>query len=167
MFNVVSRNPSKLYQGFNEDEMINGDIKQEEHFQFDLGLRWNNMSRLWADGTSWCLLPLLSTGTKVLHKIKKCLNDEESTITCRSVKASGGKSKLYYERQTVGQSVLVSSHFWGPRQIFVAVRQLRVCWYGAPSLTRRQVRRLQLLLTLASEVILGSKFPRFKNIVAL
>jgi hypothetical protein len=39
-------------------------------------------------------------------------------------------------------------------QIFITVRQLRVCWCGALSLTRGRVCRLQLLLTLASAVIL-------------
>jgi hypothetical protein len=42
-------------------------------------------------------------------------------------------------------------------QIFITVRQLRVCWCGALSLTRRRVCRLQLLLAFASAVILGSK----------
>jgi hypothetical protein len=42
-------------------------------------------------------------------------------------------------------------------QIFITVRQLRVCWCGALSLTRERVCRLQLLLDLASAVILGSE----------
>jgi hypothetical protein len=42
-------------------------------------------------------------------------------------------------------------------QIFITVRQLRVCWCGAPSLARGRVCRLQLLLALASAVILGSE----------
>jgi hypothetical protein len=37
-------------------------------------------------------------------------------------------------------------------QIFITVRQLRVCWFGTLSLTRGRVCRLQLLLTLASAV---------------
>jgi hypothetical protein len=41
-------------------------------------------------------------------------------------------------------------------QIFVTARQLRVCWCGVLSLTTGRACRLQLLLTLASEVILGS-----------
>jgi hypothetical protein len=41
-------------------------------------------------------------------------------------------------------------------QIFITVRQLRVCWYGALSLTRGRVCRLQLLLALASADIFGS-----------
>jgi hypothetical protein len=36
-------------------------------------------------------------------------------------------------------------------QIFITVRQLLVCWYGALSLRRGRVCRLQLLLTLASK----------------
>jgi hypothetical protein len=43
-------------------------------------------------------------------------------------------------------------------QIFITVRQLRVCWCGAHSLTRGRVCRLQLLLALASAVIFGFKF---------
>jgi hypothetical protein len=39
---------------------------------------------------------------------------------------------------------------------FFAVGQLRVCWYGALSLTRGRVCRLQMLLVLA---ILGSESP--------
>jgi hypothetical protein len=42
-------------------------------------------------------------------------------------------------------------------QIFFSVRQLQVCWCEAPSLTRGRVCRLQLLLVLASAVILGSE----------
>jgi hypothetical protein len=38
-----------------------------------------------------------------------------------------------------------------------SVRQLRVCWCGALSLTRGRVCRLHLLLVLASAVILGSE----------
>jgi hypothetical protein len=42
-------------------------------------------------------------------------------------------------------------------QIFITVRQLRVYWSGPLSLTRGQICRLQLLLALASAVILGSE----------
>jgi hypothetical protein len=42
-------------------------------------------------------------------------------------------------------------------QIFTTVRQLRLCCCGAFSLMRGQVCRLQLLLVLASAVILGSE----------
>jgi hypothetical protein len=42
-------------------------------------------------------------------------------------------------------------------QIFITVRHLRVCCCGALSLTRGRVCRLQLLLALASVVVLGSE----------
>jgi hypothetical protein len=42
-------------------------------------------------------------------------------------------------------------------QIFITVRQLRVCWYRALSLMRGRVCRLQFLLVLASAVIFGSE----------
>jgi hypothetical protein len=42
-------------------------------------------------------------------------------------------------------------------QVFITVRQLRICWYGPPSLARWWVCRLQLLLALASAVFLGSE----------
>jgi hypothetical protein len=42
-------------------------------------------------------------------------------------------------------------------QIVITVRQLRISWCGALSLTRGRVCRLQLLLVLASAVILGSE----------
>jgi hypothetical protein len=42
-------------------------------------------------------------------------------------------------------------------QIFIIVWQLRVCWFGATSLTRGRVSRLQFLLALASAVIFWSE----------
>jgi hypothetical protein len=42
-------------------------------------------------------------------------------------------------------------------QIFITVRQMRICWWGALSLTRGRVCCSQLLLTLASAVIFGSE----------
>jgi hypothetical protein len=66
-------------------------------------------------------------------------------------------SELYYDRRSVGQSVLVSSPPSGAyHQIFVTVRQLRVCWYGAPSLTRGWVCRLQLLLHSPAQLTLST-----------
>jgi hypothetical protein len=68
------------------------------------------------------------------------------------------KLKLNYGRQSVGQSVLVS----GTRDLFfflleIFFRQLRVCYFVAPSLTRGRVCNLLLLLFLASAVPLGSE----------
>jgi hypothetical protein len=46
---------------------------------------------------------------------------------------------------------------WGLRSDLCYVWQLRVCWFGAPSLTRGRVCPLRLLLALASAVIFGSE----------
>jgi hypothetical protein len=51
--------------------------------------------------------------------------------------------------------------------IFVSVRQLRVCWCGAPSLMRRRVCPLQLLLALSSAVILRSELRRTHDHILL
>jgi hypothetical protein len=73
--------------------------------------------------------------------------------------------KLYYDRRSVGQSVLVSGFDLGPAtnfspSLFNYFRQLRVCWCGAPSLTRSRVCSFQLFLGLASAVFLGSQSRR-------
>jgi hypothetical protein len=74
------------------------------------------------------------------------------------------KLKLNYDRQSGGQSVLVSGIRLGPRDQFfflleIFFRQLRVCYFVAPSLTRGQVCNLLLLLVLTSAVPLGPE-PR-------
>jgi hypothetical protein len=77
------------------------------------------------------------------------------------------KSKSDYDRQSVGQFVFVSGALLGPGDQFlflleISFRQLRVCYFVAPSLTRGQVCNLlvQLLLGLARAVTLGSKSRR-------
>jgi hypothetical protein len=52
-------------------------------------------------------------------------------------------------------------------QIFIIVWQLRVCWFGAPSLTRGWVCHLQLLLTLASAFIFRSESRRTRGHILL
>jgi hypothetical protein len=52
-------------------------------------------------------------------------------------------------------------------QNFITVRQLRVCWCGALSLTRGLVCRLHLMLALASAVILGSEFREIHDHILL
>jgi hypothetical protein len=68
------------------------------------------------------------------------------------------KSKLYYDRQSVGQSVLVSGTHLGPAinfppSLFSYFRQLWVCWCGAPSLTRSQVCSFQFLPDISSAAL--------------
>jgi hypothetical protein len=66
----------------------------------------------------------------------------------RSLAIPLSKSKLYYDLQSVGESILLSGTHLGPATNFsilslVIFRQLRVCWCGAPSLTRGRVCNLQ------------------------
>jgi hypothetical protein len=71
------------------------------------------------------------------------------------------KLKLNYDRQSVGQSVLVSGTSGTRDQFFFLFenyfRQLRDCYLVAPSLTRGRVCNLLLLWVLASAVLLGSE----------
>jgi hypothetical protein len=52
-------------------------------------------------------------------------------------------------------------------QIFITLRQLRVCWFRAPSLTRGRVCRLQFLLVLASAVIFWPESHRTRGHILL
>jgi hypothetical protein len=68
------------------------------------------------------------------------------------------KVKLYKDRWSVGQSVLVSgAHLRPVTNLLTIFRQLSVCWCKAPSLKRGRVCSLQLLLDLASAVFHGSE----------
>jgi hypothetical protein len=76
---------------------------------------------------------------------------------CRLATISELQSQSYV--MTDGQSASLScvKHPSGTQdQIFITVRRQRVCWCGAPSLTRGRVCRVQLLLALASAITLGS-----------
>jgi hypothetical protein len=68
------------------------------------------------------------------------------------------KSEFYYDRQSVGQSVLVSGSHLGPETnfyCFIIFGQLRICRCAAPSLARGRVCSLHFLPGLASPVFPG------------
>jgi hypothetical protein len=69
------------------------------------------------------------------------------------LRLSKSKWKLSYK---VGQSVLVTIHHQGPLPFFflleIFFRQLRVCYFVAPSLTRGRICNLLLLLGMVSTV---------------
>jgi hypothetical protein len=78
------------------------------------------------------------------------------------------KLKLIYDRQSVGQSALVS----GDQFFFlleISFRQFRLCYFVAPTLTRGRICNLlvQLLLDLARAVTLGSKSRRTHDHILL
>jgi hypothetical protein len=84
------------------------------------------------------------------------LSDERSGMSFTRMKL-----KLNYDRQSVGQSVLVSGTHLGPATNFfflleIFFGQLRVCYFVSPSLTRGRVCNLLLFLVLASTFTLGS-----------
>jgi hypothetical protein len=87
---------------------------------------WSNISHRWTLGIDGCL-PGLS------------LSKSYITSDGQSASLSWNKAPL-----------------WDYDQIFITVRQLRVCWCGALFLTRGQVCRLRLLLVLDSAVLFGS-----------
>jgi hypothetical protein len=79
------------------------------------------------------------------------------------------KLKLNYDRQSVGQSVLVSGTHMGPvtNFSFSFKFSLDICYFVAPSLIRRRVCNLLLLLVLARAVPLGSESRRTKDHILL
>jgi hypothetical protein len=86
----------------------------------------------------------------------------ERTSFCLSLR-SRSQSQSYIT--TDSQSASLSwcqAPIWDPRPIFLLLsliisRQLRVCWCGAPSLTRGLVWSFQLLLGIASAAFLRSE----------
>jgi hypothetical protein len=93
--------------------------------------------------------------------LRLCVAMETRHSTCIMALKLKSKSKSHYDRQSVGQSNLVPGAHLGPAINFsfslrFYFRQLTVCYFVAPSLTRGRVCNLLLLLVLASAVTLGS-----------
>jgi hypothetical protein len=84
---------------------------------------------------------------------------QQLTFLCFRLSHTNTKSKLIYDRRSVGQSVLMSgSHLEPLTRFLFSVWWLRDSWCGAPSLTIGRVCNLlvQLLLGLArAESLLG------------
>jgi hypothetical protein len=75
--------------------------------------------------------------------------------------------KLCYDRRSVGQCLDVRHPTGANDQILITVGQLEVCQCGTPSMTRRRVCTLQLLLGLVSTVILASESRRTHDYISL
>jgi hypothetical protein len=91
------------------------------------------------------------------------LNPKESGTNRSFIETWTSQSQSYIT--TDGQSASLSwcqAPIWDTRPIFpffslIIFRQLRVCWCGAPSLTRSRVSSFHFLLGLASRIFLGSE----------
>jgi hypothetical protein len=97
-------------------------------------------------------------------------------LSCCSPLGTGAPFQLNYSwvlslmlRQTVSRPVRLGiKHPSGAYdQIFIIVWQLRVCWYGAPSLTRGRVCRLRWRGPAAIVVIFGSESRKTRGHILL
>jgi hypothetical protein len=94
----------------------------------------------------------LARSSPLTHSLTHSLTNQLALLYCTALNQKP-KSKLCYDRRSVGQCVWVSSTHLGAKTRFLLLSNS----FGVPSLTRGRVCRLQLLLVLASAVILGSE----------
>jgi hypothetical protein len=93
-----------------------------------------------------------------------------STSQSQSYITTDGQSQSQSYVTTDGQSASLSwnkAHNWGLRPDLDYYLTVAVCSFGAPSLTRGRVCRLQLLLALARAVIFGSEPRRTRGHILL
>jgi hypothetical protein len=110
--------------------------------------RWGTQSLVSSQRREETLSTEAAKDISILRSLYQATNSEEITLRVKVIL-----------RPTVSRPVCLGvKHQSGTQiQIFITVRQLPVCWYGAPSLTRGRVSSLQFLLALFSAVILGSE----------
>jgi hypothetical protein len=125
------------------------------------------------------IIALSSSGTASLSSLMICrtravtfnltLSDELGACTDRPVSWNSWIESSLMLRPTDSRPVCLGiKHPSGDYdQIFVTFWQLLVYWFGAFSLTRGRVCRLQLLLAHASAVILGSESRRTRGHILL
>jgi hypothetical protein len=80
-----------------------------------------------------------------------------STFTHYVQMSTKSKLKLFYNRQSIGQSELVSGYNQFLFLLEIFLRHLQICYFMAPFLTRRRVCNLLLLLGLANVVPRGTQ----------
>jgi hypothetical protein len=101
------------------------------HYSSGNDFQWQIFPFLRVSELSPCLSPNISqiTNSQQLHTQEDSLQTKSSCVTSKS------KSKLCYNWQSVGQSVLLSGTNLRPTTRFLLLSQLRACWCGVPSLT--------------------------------
>jgi hypothetical protein len=111
--------------------------------KFDDWVYWTPLWQLQSIITAHTLNSSLKTSVWRISHISLTalwISDSGTTQSCESSRV------LCYDRRSVGQSVWEIHPSGAYDQIFITVKQLRVCWCGAHSLTRGRVCRLQLQL---------------------
>jgi hypothetical protein len=132
------------YQKWHEDEFS----KTESEILL-LYCHVTNNTGFWIWWLSLLALPLQLHLIVIAHTLNY-LQTSAWRISLKNLLNSVRVWVLCYNRLSVGQCLGIKHPSGAYDQILITVRQLRVCWCWAPSLTRGRICRLQLLLVLAS-----------------